>query len=695
MLSIFLVRCKTCGKRFTVRTENPEHKDSIRKSAVWATIAAGETHSHSEEFLAHMNIPFMCFSAFESTEHCIYDIVQPLSAKIMEEAIEEEKKLAKFHDEDGTPSTTVIVDGSWPVRSYGSKYSSRSGAAVIFGIETRKVLYADTRNTFCIQCYYNDKNGVNKKHKCFVNYSGSPGSMEVDVLLSGLNHMEMLGLKAKVVCGDDDSSAFDNIKDRLRYGEDVRKAQCINHKLKNFKKKLIAGTGKSNNDIPCSLMRTLIDPMCAGARGAINHCAAGGGVDIEGLAHDLDNLLNHNVGIHKDCRTYFCDKQDENDYTLLNTLKENETLFNTVQSLLHELALDADRLCYGLNTNDAENFMGVIAKFTLGKRLNLCNRGSYSLRVLFAVCSVNKGYGWAKEAIEKFTGRSVSSAYLKYFEERDRKRSYTKAYQARSSFKRNVTKKFIEEHDYGPSVQRHVDMAIEGPKKKAEFMMTHTEIRENVTSGQALKFAKGRIILNNIAEIIHTKSPATFLKKSDLCSSNAATEKTMRKIFSVHKAATKYIQEICGEKFIENLVIIHHVHPFISLYINGRSDDKSTIFIVRRVDVFRKKKIFQSLIEASKGPSSLGFKQDGDTLKPDRTHMMEAQVALSLAGAVKCYVVFVNGGAKKDIIHVCIDIQSDFMEKSVNQKLNRFIDDYFIPQLVKKSIHPENASAIV
>lgn len=240
MLSIFLVRCKTCGKRFTVRTENPEHKDSIRKSAVWATIAAGETHSHSEEFLAHMNIPFMCFSAFEATEHCIYDIVQPLSAKIMEEAIEEEKKLAKFHDEDGTPSTTVIVDGSWPVRSYGSKYSSRSGAAVIFGIETRKVLYADTRNTFCIQCYYNDKNGVDKKHKCFVNYSGSPGSMEVDVLLSGLNYMEMLGLKAKVVCGDDDSSAFDNIKDRLRYDEDVRKAQCINHKLKNFKKKLIA-----------------------------------------------------------------------------------------------------------------------------------------------------------------------------------------------------------------------------------------------------------------------------------------------------------------------------------------------------------------------------------------------------------------------------------------------------------------------
>lgn len=240
MASLFLVRCKTCGKRYTVRSENPDHKDSLRKSAVWATIAAGETHGHSEEFLAHMNIPFMCFSAFETTEHSIYDVVQPLSVSIMEEAIEEEKKLAKFHEEDGTPCTTVIVDGSWPIRSYGSKYASRSGAAVIFGLETGKVLYADTRNTFCIQCHYNDKNGVNKKHKCFLNYNGSPGSMEVDVLLSGLNYMQQTGLKAKVVCGDDDSSAFDNMKDRLPYGEELRKAQCINHKLKNFKKKLIA-----------------------------------------------------------------------------------------------------------------------------------------------------------------------------------------------------------------------------------------------------------------------------------------------------------------------------------------------------------------------------------------------------------------------------------------------------------------------
>lgn len=129
--------------------------------------------------------------------------------------------------------------------------------------------------------------------------------------------------------------------------------------------------------------------------------------------------------------------------------------------------------------------------------------------------------------------------------------------------------------------------------------------------------------------------------------------------------------------------------------ITGQTNDNNTIFIARRKDVFRKKKIYSNLLEASKGPSSLGFKMDGDILKPDRNHMMEAQIAMHLSGAIKCFIVFVNGGVQNDIIRVCVDIQSDFMEKSVNDKLSRFIDDYFIPQLVKKSIHPEKPSALV
>ncbi|OXU20417.1 hypothetical protein TSAR_002685 [Trichomalopsis sarcophagae] len=43
-------------------------------------------------------------------------------------------------DENGNPFITVIVDGSWLTRSYGTKYDSLSGVGTIIGQKTEKVL---------------------------------------------------------------------------------------------------------------------------------------------------------------------------------------------------------------------------------------------------------------------------------------------------------------------------------------------------------------------------------------------------------------------------------------------------------------------------------------------------------------------------------------------------------------------------
>lgn len=237
MVSTITLQCTACGMCFRGTTENPRNKQQIRKSCVWATLVSGETYAHTEEFLAHLGVPFMCFEAFSSTEVAMYDVVEAEAKSSMERAITEEKQSVD-EDQYGIPSTIAYIDGSWPIRSYGNKYSSRSGAAVIFGHESKKILYCGTKNTFCIQCYINERDNKNKEHRCFANYSGSAGSIEPAILVDGFRWLAERGLKIRMVVGDGDSNVFDCLKDQVDYGEELQKANCKNHAIKNLKKHL-------------------------------------------------------------------------------------------------------------------------------------------------------------------------------------------------------------------------------------------------------------------------------------------------------------------------------------------------------------------------------------------------------------------------------------------------------------------------
>lgn len=121
MVSTIFLLCKTCNNIFKGKTENPTNPGSLRRSTVWSVVTSGETHAHAEEFFALMGSPFMCFSSFIKTEHEMYDKVEEMAQKSMEQAIEEEKILADEHDENGTAYTKVFLDGSWPKRSYSGK----------------------------------------------------------------------------------------------------------------------------------------------------------------------------------------------------------------------------------------------------------------------------------------------------------------------------------------------------------------------------------------------------------------------------------------------------------------------------------------------------------------------------------------------------------------------------------------------
>jgi len=79
------------------------------------------------------------------------------------------------------PSISVIGDGQWSKRSYGHSYNANSGAAVLIGSLTKKLIYLGVKNKFCIIC----KKNANKDHICFKNWNYSSSEMEGHLIKEG------------------------------------------------------------------------------------------------------------------------------------------------------------------------------------------------------------------------------------------------------------------------------------------------------------------------------------------------------------------------------------------------------------------------------------------------------------------------------------------------------------------------------
>ena len=89
----------------------------------------------------------------------------------MRVAGEEERQLAIERGDviNGIPHIPVITDGSWMKRSYRSgSYDSPSGTAIIMGYSTRKILFVNVRNKYCVVCARAAKLNIKvKEHICY------------------------------------------------------------------------------------------------------------------------------------------------------------------------------------------------------------------------------------------------------------------------------------------------------------------------------------------------------------------------------------------------------------------------------------------------------------------------------------------------------------------------------------------------
>ena len=104
---------------------------------------------------------------------------------------------------------------------------------IIFGKETRKLLYIGVRNKFCPVC----EKGSIKEHECIKNWDGSSSSMEPDIILEGYRVAEkQRGLRYTNFIGDGDSSVHTAIISGVPgWGHAITKQECANHAIKCYR----------------------------------------------------------------------------------------------------------------------------------------------------------------------------------------------------------------------------------------------------------------------------------------------------------------------------------------------------------------------------------------------------------------------------------------------------------------------------
>lgn len=183
---------------------------------------------------------------------------------------------------------------------------------------------------------------------------------------------------------------------------------------------------------------------------------------MDGLRHDIRNIIPHVFGSHQQCRNYFCSKNvgttSSASSSALDVLRGNEKVYDAVMKTMERVAVDADRLRLGLETNIAERCFSSGAKFVGGKRQNLSNLGSYDRRFKMMLLLQNEGYGWPKELIEKFAGTEPGPVFEKYATQREMQKVYTEKSKNRPEFVR-CSKTFGREDAYGEEamvLQRHI-----------------------------------------------------------------------------------------------------------------------------------------------------------------------------------------------------------------------------------------------
>lgn len=150
-MSSFLFRCKMCNIEKFIHSHEPTQKDCIHMSVVEGIFQTGTGYAQLDEICCSANIPNMSERYYIKLCRNLGEMHKDIALQHMLEAGKEEKRLAIEKgdiDSDGIPYITVVTDGSWGKRSYGTNYNSLSGVGCIIGFRTQKILFIGVRNSY-------------------------------------------------------------------------------------------------------------------------------------------------------------------------------------------------------------------------------------------------------------------------------------------------------------------------------------------------------------------------------------------------------------------------------------------------------------------------------------------------------------------------------------------------------------------
>lgn len=466
-------KCKMCNYETNIWSE-PEKSDTldINTAAAAGTITIGIGYYQLQELHAAMNIPCMSEVTYIKYRDNVVDDFEKTAIENMKLAGEAEKQLALERNEtiNGIPYITVVADGSWMKRSYGTTYDSLSGVGAIIGFRTKKVLFIGIRNKFCTICNMAEQNSVEPRvHKCYKNFGSnrSSTSMESDAIVEGFkSSLEMHGLIYRSFVGDGDSNVYQSIIDNAPYREHmvtVKKIECSNHLLRNLcrKLKIVAETTQPKTQRKRGIvqLRKIVKDNIVPIREEVKNAAAvrreENHSDVRHKARELQkdilNIPSHVFGEHKQCkeRGLMCtENRDETEKNYVPFLKLHG-LYQKVENAIMFLSGYSDSLLLNLSTNAVESFNSVICKLIGGKRIDYSKRGSYNARVSGAVVQFN-----TQQVLTELHG-AVCNSVPTVIENLEKQRQI-KVARNRESRSTKETKKFKSGTDryYGPQSQK-------------------------------------------------------------------------------------------------------------------------------------------------------------------------------------------------------------------------------------------------
>lgn len=151
----------------------------------------------------------------------------------------------------------------------------------------------------------------------------------------------------------------------------------MNHALKNYGKSLY----KIKNNIKCItlparklLSKEIIDELMTSVQMAIYANIQ----EPETLKSDIRASIYHVFGSHLCCKSYLCTNVGDTSKDRMNEVMESG-LHHHIYGAMNQLLTKAHLLIDKETNNRAELFMSILARFNMGKRLNLIQRDSFQI----------------------------------------------------------------------------------------------------------------------------------------------------------------------------------------------------------------------------------------------------------------------------------------------------------------------------